>query len=107
MIKQLVILFAFLLPNKVYSQSYDEAIMVASKAAFKQSGLEAKFILVSNAAQGKGNKFLKDNGLTGVATVGAVVVPVIIYKRLEIHHNDLTFRGTVDKKELVWMFRFN
>lgn len=106
MFKQLVILLAFLLPNKVYCGSYDEAIMVASKAAFKQSGLEAKFILVSDAAQGKGNKWLKDNGLTQVAAVGAVVAPVIIYKRVELHHNDFTFRGTTNKKEIVWMLRF-
>lgn len=80
--------------------------MVASKALFKQSGLEAKFIVVKDAATAKGNKWLKDNGLTQVASVTAAIAPVIIYKRVEIHHNDFTFRGTIDKKELVYMISF-
>ena len=106
-IKYMFKLLIILLFNHLsYCSSYDEAIMIASKAAFIQSGYESDFIQATNIANRGMIKWLNNQGMGVVVPIGSIVIPVVIYKRIEVHHNDFTFQGNRDKKELTWLIRF-
>ena len=79
---------------------YEQAGKVAFKAAYIQSGLESDILNIQKASETIARKWITDNGLNPVLTVGSAVVPVIFYKRIEFHSSGFTFKGTVEKKEL-------
>lgn len=98
----------FILSNDISKadSKYDEAIKVSFKAAYIQSGLESDVLNIQKSSETIARKWITDNGLNPVLTVGSAVVPVILYKRIEFHSSGFTFKGTVEKKELNFNLGF-
>lgn len=101
-------LLALLLPlyALAFEDKYDLAVDTSIKAALKQSGVEANFLNIQHAAETRVTKWLNQNGMSGVATAGSIIIPIVYYKQVRVHTGDFTLTGTKDKVELVFQFQW-
>lgn len=101
-------LLLLLLPLNSFAidDKYDKAVSVTIPAILKQSGVEADFLRVQHVAGSKVSKWFKDNGLSTVATVGSVVLPILYYKAFRATSGDFTIEGKRDKVQLIFQVQF-
>ena len=99
--------YAYDITSLIYiTPKYDTATKTVIQAWYKQSGYEDKANVVKEAGTAKGLKLVKDNGLSSVVTIGSAVVPVLLYKKVEVHTGNFILSGSADKKEIDWTFHF-
>lgn len=89
-----------------YDVKYNDAVKTATEASYKQSGAEADFLRVKNSATDKSNIWLRNNGLAPIASVGAAVVPVILYRKIRVKERNIIFEGYKDKVSATWTLQF-
>ena len=85
---------------------YGPAIKAATDAAYKQSGLQGKFLTVKQASETKANTWLKLNGLAPIASVVGIAAPIIYYKKAVFHTGDFSFEFTKDTASSLFSLQF-
>lgn len=84
------------------NSKYKEAIKTATRAALKQSGLEADFIKVRKTTETKAQTWVRENDLETPASVVTFVVPIIYKEKVRVRSGDFIFEG--DKSKLLLKF---
>lgn len=88
------------------NSKYKEAIKTATRAALKQSGLEAGFIKVRKTTETSAKKWVRENDLETPASVVTFVVPIIYKEKVHVRSGDFTFEGNKSKLLLKFELQF-
>lgn len=102
------ILLALLLSFNAYAldKKYDTAVSTTKDAVLKATGLEADYFRVRDVATKKTDKWLRANGLSAVAVVGGVAIPILYYKTIRFHTGPFTFTGKSGEVKGVFHLSF-
>jgi hypothetical protein len=105
-------MFAFLLilSTTAYAgnntEKYQAAGKVVVEATLKQTGLEQDFLKIKEAAEGRGRKYLKDNGMEYIAGFVGFTYTSLVEHKVRCKTGNVLLEMTDDKKQLTWGFQF-
>ena len=102
----LLILSSFAWSSEFNDSKYDVAKKATLEATLKATGLEADFLKVKSAAEGKGRKYLRERGLEPLATFVGFTYTSIIKHKIRGKSGNLLLEVDGDKSQLTWGFQF-
>lgn len=103
----LIIIFSlYANAGELDNPKYNKAINVSIDAAMIQSGLKPDLLKIQRSLETKATKFLRDNGLATVATVGAVLIPIVYYQKVRIPSGNFLLEGKKDSISLTYTLQF-